>query len=94
MGLTVIQAEIASKMGYKTPDELQLYLENCGENQSQEKGTPLEWFQLAHEVHDSALAATNGKFRIDFLLVPQRRSRFWVNSAVTHLFRKFYSHYI
>jgi len=64
MGLTVIQSEIASSLGHQSIEELQLCLERdvkkgCPTLPS-DSGSPLEWFQLAGEVHHNAMAATNG----------------------------------
>ena len=79
MGLAVIQTEIASNLGYSSPEALQESLdENTGPpgespkpriSQSNDQVTHMEWFQLTKEVHESAIAATNGMFYLHHQVV-------------------------
>ena len=72
MGLAVIQTEIAANLGYSSPEALQESLDigaglpeesqDSRKLQSNGQATHREWFQLTKEVHDSAIAATNGMF--------------------------------
>lgn len=64
MGLSVMQAELASSMGYKDAQVLEHKLDSRDEGEElmnlPSDSPALEWFQLAREVRDSASAATNG----------------------------------
>ena len=62
MGLVLIQAEIASSLGYKYVQKLEREADKrakANDDVQEKQAGPLEWFQLARELHSSALNAAN-----------------------------------
>lgn len=85
MGLTIIQTEIASSLGYQSAEDLELRVhevERLVAERPQQR-TSLEWFQLAQEVRASAVSAvdvlsdllnydkiTQGEFQLELSVIP------------------------